>query len=160
MMLSRASFQSRKLSCNIQKPQKMTDYSSLNRTARSWMVQARDDLQSATANAEDGRHALACFLCHQSAEKAVTAFLYEKGAEHVWGHALADLCEDAKAFDQSIEFLKSIAVLLDKHYMGARYPLTLPGGAPVEAYDSQDSEHALEIAGDVLDGIEERLGFC
>ncbi len=135
----------------------MTDYSKLNRVARNWMVQARDDLESAIANAEGGRYALACFMCHQSAEKALAGFLYEKGAERVWGHALADLCEDAKAFDQSIEFLKSIAVLLDKHFIAARYPIALPGGAPVHAYEQLDADRALEVATDVLEGIEQRL---
>ena len=136
----------------------MTDYSSLKRVPRSWFVQAKDDLAAAEANAEAGRHALACFLCHQAAEKAVVAFIYNHGAEHVWGHSLADLCEDAKAFDPGFEFVKSVAGLLDKHYVGARYPQGLPGGAPCEAYEAIDAEHALEIARDVVKGIEERLG--
>ena len=44
------------------------------------------------------------------------AFIYNHGAEHVWGHSLADLCEDAKAFDPGFEFVKSVAGLLDQHY--------------------------------------------
>ena len=137
----------------------MIDYSSLNRVPRSWLTQSRHDLEAAVANAEHGRHDLACFLAHQSAEKAVVAFIYNHGAEHVWGHSLADLCADATAFDQSFEFVKSVAGLLDKHYVGARYPQTLPGGAPCEAYEAIDSERALEIARDVLSGVEERLGL-
>ncbi len=122
------------------------------------MSQARHDLEAARANAADGRHALACFLCHQSAEKAVTGFLYARGAEQVWGHALADLCEDALAFDQSFDLVKSIAVLLDKHFLGARYPESLPGGVPAEAYEAADSERALEVAGDVFEAVAQRLG--
>lgn len=137
----------------------MTDYSSLNRVTRSWLVQSKSDLEAATANADADRHALACFLAHQSAEKAVVAFIYNHGAEHVWGHALADLCEDAKAFDPSFEFVKSVAGLLDKHDIGARYPQTLTGGAPCEAYEALDSERALEIASEILKGIEEKLGL-
>ena len=124
----------------------------------SWLAQARHDMQAAEANAEAGRHALACFLCHQAAEKAVVGFLYARGAEQVWGHALADLCEDAQAFDPSFDLVKSVAVLLDKHYLGARYPSSLPGGVPAEAYDSSDSERALETANDVLTAVEQRLG--
>ena len=137
----------------------MTDHTSLNRVTRNWLVQSRYDLDAAVANAADGRHALACFLAHQAAEKAVVAFIYNHGAEHVWGHALADLCEDAKAFDPSVEFIKSIAGLLDKHYIGARYPETLPGGAPSEAYEAIDAERALEIATDVVAGVKSRLGI-
>ncbi len=127
--------------------------------ANAWLSQAQYDLDAARANAADGRHALGCFLCHQSAEKAVTAFLYAKGAEQVWGHALADLCEDAVAFDQSFDLVKSIAVLLDKHFLGARYPESLPGGVPAEAYEHADSERALEVAGDVLGAVRQRMGL-
>ena len=127
------------------------------RRAHAWLSQARYDLEHAQANAEESRHALACFLCQQSAEKAVTGFLYSKGAEQVWGHALADLCEDALAFDQSFDLVKSIAVMLDKHYLGARYPESIAGGVPAEAYEKADSDRALEIAGDVLEAIEQRM---
>ncbi len=131
---------------------------SSTRRADAWLSQAGHDLEAAQANAADGRHALACFLCHQTAEKAVTGFLYARGAEQVWGHALADLCEDALAFDQSFDLVKSIAVLLDKHFLGARYPESLPGGVPAEAYEQTDSERALEVAGDVLEAVKQRLG--
>jgi HEPN domain-containing protein len=137
----------------------MTDYSSLKRVPRSWLTQSNRDLEAAIANAEDGRYDLACFMAHQTAEKAVVAFLYHHGVEHVWGHALADLCADATAFDQSFEFLKSVAGLLDQHYMGARYPMTLPGGAPCEAYEALDSDRALEIARKVLESVEHRMGL-
>lgn len=125
--------------------------------AQRWIAQARHDLVAAEANAEQGRHALACFLCHQAAEKSVTAFLYARGVEQVWGHSLADLCEDALAFDQSFDLIKSVAMLLDKHYLGARYPSALPGGVPADAYEELDSSRALEIAGDVLESVEQKL---
>ncbi len=128
-----------------------------DRRAKAWISQASHDLDAAKANAVEGRHALACFLCHQVAEKAVTGFLYARGAEQVWGHSLADLCEDALAFDQSFDLVKSIAILLDKHFLGARYPESLPGGVPAEAYDALDSERALEVAEDVLGAVNQRL---
>ena len=80
-----------------------------------------------------------------------------RGAERVWGHALADLCEDALALDPSFDLIKTVAVLLDKHFLGARYPTTLPGGVPADAYEAADSERALEVAGDVRRFVDERL---
>jgi HEPN domain-containing protein len=127
------------------------------RETERWMTQARIDLDDANASATSGRHALACFLCHQAAEKAVTAFLYSRSVELVWGHALADLCEDAMALDPSFDLLKSSAALLDKHFLGARYPSTLPGGVPGEVYDAEDSSRALEIASDALEFVTMRL---
>ncbi len=127
------------------------------RDADRWLKQAEYDLADAKLVAEHGRHALACFLCHQTAEKAVTGYLLARGAERVWGHALADLCEDAMAVDRSFDLVKSLAGLLDKHYLGARYPSALPGGVPAEAFDAQDSGRALEIAREVLRFVRERL---
>jgi HEPN domain-containing protein len=127
------------------------------RAGARWLKQAAYDLEDAVLVSGAGRYALTCFLCHQAAEKAVTAYLLTRGAEGVWGHALADLCEDAMALDPSFDFIKSVAGLLDKHYLGARYPSTLPGGVPAEAYERQDAERALEIARDVRRFVEERL---
>ena len=50
-----------------------------------------------------------------------------------------------------------VAMLLDKHYLGARYPSSLPGGVPAEAYEQADSDRALEVAGDVLAAVNQRL---
>jgi HEPN domain-containing protein len=122
-----------------------------------WLKQADYDLADAAMLADAGRHALACFLCHQGAEKAVTAYLLARGADQVWGHALADLCEDAMALDPSFDFIKSVAGLLDKFYLSTRYPSGLPGGVPAEAYDAHDSERALEIARDVRAFVTRRL---
>jgi HEPN domain-containing protein len=128
-----------------------------DRNAARWLRQAEHDLADAELVAGAGRHALGCFLCHQAAEKAVTAYLLARGAEHVWGHALADLCEDAMALDPSFDFIKSMAGLLDKHHLGARYPSALPGGVPAEAFDRHDSDRALEIARQVHQFVRARL---
>src|SRR3989304_511041 len=125
--------------------------------AGRWLSQAQHDLSDAEFNAGAGRHALACFLCHQSAEKAVTGYLISKGAERVWGHALADLCEDAMALDTSFDLIKTVAVLLDKFYLDTRYPSGLPGGIPAEAYDQHDSSRAIEVARDVLEFVRQRI---
>ena len=125
--------------------------------AASWLAQADADLDAARASADQNRHALACFLSHGSATKAVKGFLYRQGAEIVWGEHLSDLCEDAMAFDPSFDFVKSVAALLDKHILAARNPDAIGGAVPAEVYDSTDSSHALEIATEVLDTIRQKL---
>jgi len=125
--------------------------------AARWRAQAAYDLDDARFSAANGRHALACFLSQQSAEKAVAAFLFSKGADSVWGHALADLCEDAIALDPSFDLIKSVAILLDKYYSTTRYPTGLPGGVPHDAFDATDADRALEIAQDVLDFVDARF---
>lgn len=125
-------------------------------TAR-WLRQAECDIAAAERLCTGGFHAHACFFAQQAAEKAVSGYLIASGAELVWGHALADLCEDAIALDPSFDVIKSVALLLDKHYLGARYPSALPAGAPVDAYDDFDSRRALEIARDVDQFVRRRL---
>jgi len=135
----------------------LADSTGGQRVVAAWLRQSEHDLADARLVHDAGRHALACFLAHQAAEKAVTAYLMARGAERVWGHALADLCEDALALDPSFDLIKTVAVLLDKHYLGARYPTALPGGVPAEAYEAADAERALEVAGDVRRFVAERL---
>ena len=122
-------------------------------SSASWLIQADADLAAAQANAEQDRHALACFLSHDAAVKAVKGFLYKQGAEMVWGDHLSDLCEDAMAFDPSFDFVKSVAALLDKHHLAARNPDAIAGGVPAEVYNSADSENALSIATEVLNTV-------
>jgi HEPN domain-containing protein len=122
-----------------------------------WRSQAAFDLEDARYCADGGRYAPACFFSHQAAEKAVTAYLYARGAEQVWGHGLADLCEDAMAFDASFDLVKSSAMHLDTHYLGARYPSGIPAGVPSEAYDDTDANRAIAIAEEVLRFVDERL---
>jgi HEPN domain-containing protein len=127
------------------------------READRWLSQSGHDLESARFILQSGMYALACFLSHQTAEKAVSAYLYARGAELLWGHGLADLCEDAMAFEPSFDLIKSSAVQLDKHYLGARYPSVLPAGVPFESYSSEDGERALVIAEDTYDFVVEQL---
>ena len=125
--------------------------------AARWLRQAERDLEAGEHNRVGGFHAVACFLAQQGAEKSLTAYLVARGAERVWGHALADLCEDAMALDASFDVIKSVALLLDKHFLGARYPSALPGGVPHDAYDDVDSQRALEIGRDVREFVLRRL---
>lgn len=125
--------------------------------AARWLAQAGHDLDAAEHAIDGEFHALACFLCHQAGEKAVAGFLYAHGADHVWGHALADLCEDAMQLDNSFDVIKSVAMLLDKYHHPTRYPTGLPGGVPHDVYDGDDSGRALEIARDVLQFVSTKL---
>lgn len=125
--------------------------------ARRWLRQAECDIEAGEHSRDGGFHAVACFLAQQAAEKSVAAYLIARGAERVWGHALADLCEDAMALDPTFDVIKSVAILLDKHFLGARYPSALPGGVPHDAYDELDSQRALEIARDAREFVLRRL---
>ena len=122
-----------------------------------WLRQASRDLSDAHLARERQRYNLGCFLAQQSGEKALKGFLYSRGAEDVWGHSLADLCEDAKVFEMLFDVLKSRAIYLDKYYNLTRYPNYLPGGIPSDAFDDLEAERAIELAEEVLIFVQERL---
>jgi len=69
---------------------------------RRWLLQAEQDLKDAKYSFEGKRFHLACFLSQQAAEKALKAFLYTKREENVFGHPVAELCEDAAAHDKNL----------------------------------------------------------
>ena len=127
--------------------------------ARRWLLQAEQDLGDAEFNLAGRRYNVACFLAQQSAEKALKAYLFSKGAEEVWGHSVAELCKDARAFDSEFIQLEMKAAPLDKYYIPTRYPNALPGGIPSKAFDENDGERAIQLAKEVIDFVKSKGGF-
>ena len=122
-----------------------------------WLAQAERDLDDAEYNLEGDRHNLACFVAQQAAEKALKAYLYHQGAEDVWGHSVAELCDDAAEFDEGFADLNKTAASLDKYYIPTRYPNGLPGGIPSEAFIKADALSAVAIARSVIDFVKGRI---
>ncbi|MGB9627376.1 MAG: HEPN domain-containing protein [Thermodesulfobacteriota bacterium] len=124
-----------------------------------WLLQAEQDLSDAEFNLGGRRFNVACFLAQQSAEKALKAYLFSRGAEEVWGHSVAELCKDAQTFDQEFNRLDIQAGSLDKYYIPTRYPNALPGGIPSKAFDEDDAKHAIQLAREVIDFVKSKGGF-
>jgi len=122
-----------------------------------WLRQALRDLDDARYAFAGQRYNLTCFLAQQAAEKALKGYLYARGAEMVWGHSVQELCTDAATMDETFAALGREVAPLDQYYIPTRYPNSLPGGLPSEAYNATDGERALSLAQQVLDFIQERL---
>jgi len=122
-----------------------------------WLRQAMRDLDDARYVFAGQRYNLTCFLAQQAAEKALKGYLYAQGAEMVWGHSVRELCTDASAIDEAFATLGREVAPLDQYYIPTRYPNSLPGGLPSEAYNATDGERALSLAQQVLDFVQERL---
>jgi len=127
--------------------------------ARRWFLQAEQDLDDSEFNLSGKRYNVACFLAQQSAEKALKAYLFSKGAEEVWGHSVAELSKDAQTFDSEFNLLEAKAGPLDKYYIPTRYPNALPGGIPSKAFDENDAKSAIRLAREVIDFVKARGGF-
>jgi len=122
-----------------------------------WLRQAEHDLSDADYSRAGGRYNLACFLCQQAAEKALKAFLYSQGAEQVLGHSVAELATECGNLDGEFRALKPKAAPLDHYYLPTRYPNSLPGGIPAEAFDESDAKRALALAGEVIGVVKRKL---
>ena len=122
-----------------------------------WMRQAERDLEDAKFLQEGKRFNLVCFMGQQAGEKSVKGYLYNQGAEDVWSHSLADLCEDAKILNLMFDAIKSLAVLLDKYHDLTRYPHLLPGGIPSDAYDEEDGQRAIYVAEELISFVKSQM---
>lgn len=119
----------------------------MNVEGRRWIDQARRDLDDAALLAEHGRHATACFLAEQAAEKALKGVLYAAGADAVLGHSVRTLCEEVAALEPGVRPSCPEWGALDQFYIPTRYPDALPGGIPAEAYTAtQSARGALDRA--------------
>jgi HEPN domain-containing protein len=126
---------------------------------RRWLLQGEQDLNDGEFNLSGKRYNVTCFLAQQSAEKALRAYLFSKGAEEVWGHSVAELCKDAQTFDPAFSQLDPKASPLDKYYIPTRYPNALPGGIPSKAFDENDAKNAIRLTKEVIDFVKSRGGF-
>lgn len=99
---------------------------------------------------------MACFIAQQAAEKALKAFLYSNGADEVWGHSIAELAFDAEKFSKDFSELRLKISSLDKYYIPTRYPSSLPGGIPAEAFDEEDAEKAIRLAKQTINFVKKK----
>lgn len=123
--------------------------------ARRWLSQAEYDLRAARVNEQQGIYAWACFLCQQSAQKALKAFLYAQGEGPVIGHSSFRLAQECALVDERFKQVFGACKKLDGYYIPTRYPNGLPGGVPHEVYDETDACEALAAAGAVFTILEQ-----
>jgi len=123
-----------------------------------WLRQAEEDLSVAKLLSENKKFNVTCFIAQQSAENALKASLYAQGAEEVWGHSIAELAYDAEKLDEDFGALRIKISPLDKYYIPTRYPGSLPGGIPAEAFDADDAERAMRLATQAVHFVRKKLG--
>ena len=124
---------------------------------RRWLRQAEHGLNDAEYARDGRRYNLACFPCQRAAEKALKAFLYARGADQVLGHSVADLGAECGTLDPAFSALRPRAAPLDHYYVPTRYPNSLPGGIPAEAFDETDAHRAVTLAAEVLRLVRAKL---
>jgi HEPN domain-containing protein len=118
------------------------------------MAQAEDDLEAAGVLRNAGKHAQACFMAQQAAEKALKAALYSH-LRHSRTHVLMDLVNDVD--ENAPETMMEYARVLDGYYIPTRYANGHDSGAPFKYYAAQQSEQAIEYARVLIDFARSRM---
>ena len=126
--------------------------------AQRWLKQSERDLDDARFAYDGRRYNLVCFLAQQAAEKSLKAYLYYKGKEDVWGHSVAELCQDSLGIDADFAGVEKDASSLDKYYIPTRYPNGLPGGIPADVYQMDDATRALASVDKIIKLVKSKLG--
>jgi len=134
-----------------------------------WLAQPKRDLENARYEMDGQFYEWACFLCQQSAEKAVKAVYQRAGAE-AFGHSVAGLLArlpllNTKEKQREItdeerkkrSELTDLAKELDKAYISARYPNSHPEGAPFNSYTLTEAKRSIENAEKILRLCEDLL---
>jgi HEPN domain-containing protein len=125
--------------------------------ASRWLAQSGEELRDAEKLAADARFYLALFLCQQSAEMALKAFLYFHEEEDLFTHSVAALLKMASSIDEGFKALKA-AKRLDDYYVPTRYPNGLPGEIPARYYDDpEEARKALEWTRSIVRLVRERI---
>ena len=114
--------------------------------AARWLAQAESDLAFAELGLREGFFAQACFVCQQTAEKALKALRYLGGARVVLGHSVVELLDSLVAEHADLAGLREGAQQLDQYYVPTRYPNGLPGGVPAEMFTRGQAEEAVSLA--------------
>ena len=84
-------------------------------------------------------------------EKALKAFLYEKGYTSIITHSLKELMRECSKLDTSFNDLMKHGRTLDMYYIPTRYPNGLGGDlAPADFYEKDDAETCLNSATSIL----------
>ena len=125
--------------------------------ALRWLAQAEAECNDADLLLKSERYYLALFLCQQSAEKALKAFVYLKEEEPVFTHSVANLLKIAVSFDQDFAALKD-AKRLDDYYIPTRYPNGIPGEIPSLYYDDpKEVERALTLTQSIIELVRRKI---
>jgi len=125
--------------------------------ALRWLEQADAEFQDAELLKQSERYYLALFLCQQSAEKALKAFIYLHEEEPIFTHSVANLLRIAANIDEDFTAHRD-AKRLDDYYIPTRYPNGLPGEIPSQYYDDpKEVERALALTCNIIGLVRKKL---
>lgn len=122
--------------------------------ALRWLKQAEKDLTAAKNSLKSKDYEWSCFQAQQSAEKALKAFLYQRGFRKILTHSVFELINEVSKFNVELKNFKKEAKFLDSVYIPSRYPNGIAGDlVPFEYYDKGDAEECIKYAELILEKV-------
>ncbi len=129
----------------------------MNPASEGWFKQATEDLRYAHSALEDRYYAWVCFVCQQSAEKALKAFLVDKTGTIEKTHRLIHLVEQCEKIEPSFKGFRPKLDVLNQYYGPTRYADLHGSAAPYEHYTETMAKEAIQFSEEILDFVKERL---
>ncbi|MBI1870862.1 MAG: HEPN domain-containing protein [Chlamydiae bacterium] len=121
-----------------------------------WLKRAYDDelnIRSILKH-RDGTSAVVCFLSQQMAEKHFKALLLKLTGKHPKVHDLGQLAElTTPYFKKTVKELTEEMVLLNRYYIGTRYP----GDIDITSFSWEMAEEAFDAAMIIKNFVLEKL---
>jgi len=119
---------------------------------KEWIIKAQNDLESAQILfKEKGPTDTICFLCHQTVEKYLKAFLVYYQIEFEKIHNLWKLAKECSKIDKKILEFREELKILDSYYIESRYPID------VAVYSQKDCKKVLNIAEEITKYISDKI---
>ena len=113
--------------------------------AERWLLHAERDLGFGQLGLEAGGYfTQICFLAQQSAEKALKALLYLRGARMVQERSISDLLQRVVDVHPRLSRYHDMAEQLDQYYLAFRNPDSQPGSASYETIDESQAKEAID----------------
>lgn len=91
-----------------------------------WFDQAEADMKTAKDCLKDGNYYATAFFSQQAAEKALKGFLYAQGYRALITYSVLELLEESSKIQYGFNKLLDKGKELDRHYIGSRYPTSIP----------------------------------
>jgi HEPN domain-containing protein len=127
--------------------------------ALRWLKQSEHDLLVAKSNLGAGFYSDACFMCEQSAQKALKSYLiFKTGRPVLWERSVQILAKRCLQFEEGFKEVVDYGRILDRYYIPTRYPNALtPPAVPYETYTEKDALEAVRFAEKIIEVV--KIGF-
>ncbi len=121
----------------------------------NWLEFAREDLRVAELAMQDRLYNQVCFHSQQCVEKSLKGWLAAQDKDIPRTHKMSDLLNVLP--NDLLHGLSGRILLMDLFYIPTRYPDAFPGSLPDGLPGIEDAKDALELAGEVLQLVENAL---